>query len=416
MSDDNSEIKSRAQKLLASKGKIADGINLDDYSNEVVEHKNYSSEKEIPEDIRSSMKSVGIEVDQEKTGLYLQNGNKANYCVSNHKGIELLPIQEAIKKYDGTDGKLNLKDYLWKAVAPDKDIFTAEAAIQEITDGYFIYARKGQKSVFPLQSCLFIDLPGFKQVVHNIIIAEEGSQLDLITGCTVHKGIKKALHLGVSEFFVKKDAIVSFTMVHNWKESTHVRPRTGIILEENAKFSNFYVVMSAVKSLQTNPQIYLRGKNSAYFGQTLIYGKKNSLFDTGATAFLQGEGSSAEIISRVIAVDGTYIKARGKIVGEAKNVTGHIDCSAILLSKDARVDSIPEIDAKNPDVTLTHEASVGKISSDHIEYLMSRGLTENEATELIIRGFLDADTSPLPPELAKETKRLIQVVADSEMG
>ena len=411
--------KQKAQKLLdeaRASNYSRDGINLDEFTTEDKIGKKYTSEKDIETDLRASLEGVGIDVESDKSGIYLQTGNSPKLCVSKVEGIELLPIQEAFKKYDGTDGKMNLKDYFWKAVPADKDIYTAEAAIQEITQGYFIYAKKGQKTVFPLQSCLFIDLPGLKQVVHNIIIAEEGSQLDIITGCTVHEGIKKALHLGVSEFFVKKDAKVSFTMVHDWKEETIVRPRTGIILEDNAKFSNFYVVMSEVKDLQTNPQIQLNGKNSAYYGQTLIYGKGDSLFDTGATAYLRGEGSSAELISRVIAVDKAHVIARGKIVGEGKDVTGHIDCSALLLSKTARVDSIPEIVAKNPEVSLTHEASVGKIAAEHIEYLMSRGLTENEATDLIIRGFLDADTSPLPPSLAAKTKDLIQKVADAEMG
>jgi len=403
---------------MMDKDNIDEDIDLSEYKIEDLKtSKFYNSEKEISDEIKDSMKKVGIEVDSEKSGIFLQSGNKPDLCVSKVQGIELMPLKEALKKYDGSDGKLNLQNYLWKAVASDKDKFTAEAAINEITDGYFIHALAGQKTIFPLQSCLFIPpFPGLKQVVHNIIIAEPGSQLDIITGCTAHTGAKSAIHLGVSEFYVKKDAKVSFTMVHNWTESTKVRPRTGIVLEENAKFSNFYVVMSEVKNLQTNPVIKLIGKNATYFGQTLIYAKGKSFYDTGATAHLIGEGSKAEIISRVLAVDNSHVIARGKIIGDGKDVTGHIDCSALLLSPTARVDSIPEINAQNPEVSLTHEASVGKISDDHIEYLMSRGLTEDEAVNLIVSGFLDVDTSPLPPSLAEETKKIIDMVSKSEMG
>ena len=406
---------------MINKDKIADideDIDLNEYKIEdLTTSKFYNSEQEIPDELKESMKNVGIEVDSDKSGLFIQSGNKPDLCVSNVQGIELMPLREALKKYDGSDGKLNLQDYFWKAVAPDKDKYTAEAAINEITDGYFIHALAGQKTIFPLQSCLFIPpFPGLKQVVHNIIIAEPGSQLDVITGCTAHTGAKQALHLGVSEFYVRKDAKVSFTMVHNWTETTKVRPRTGIVLEENAKFSNFYVVMSEVKNLQTNPVIKLIGKNASYFGQTLIYAKGESYYDTGATAHLIGEGSKVEIISRVLAVDNSHVIARGKIIGDGKDVTGHIDCSALLLSPTARVDSIPEINAQNPEVSLTHEASVGKISDDHIEYLMSRGLTEDEAINLIVSGFLDVDTSPLPPSLAEETKKIIDIVSKSEMG
>jgi uncharacterized protein len=189
-----------------------------------------------------------------------------------------------------------------------------------------------------------------------------------------------------------------------------------MILEEGARFSNFYIVMSAVKSLQMAPYVQCRGKNSSYTSQTLIYAKENSKFDVGVKVHLTGEGSNATTISRVIAVDNSNVIARGQMIGDAKNVQGHVECSALLLSPKARVDSIPEIDALNPDVSMTHEASVGKISQDYIEYLMSRGLTENESRDLIIRGFLDADTNSLPPALAKETKKLIQLAADSEMS
>jgi Fe-S cluster assembly scaffold protein SufB len=410
----NEEIRKRAQKAKEAGGK--EGINLDEYSFEDRPVEKIRSTKEIPVDIKQSMETVGLEVKESADLLYLQKGNSPNLCISKTTGIDLMPIQEAIKKFDGKDGRLNIMDYLWKAVPPDKDKYTAEAALREITQGYFIYVHKGARTTFPIQSCLFIDLPGMKQVVHNIIIAEEDSQIDLITGCTAHRGVKKALHLGVSEFYLKKNAKVSFTMVHNWSEETAVRPRTGIILDDNAKFSNFYVVMSEVKDLQTNPVIQLNGENSSYWGQTLIYGKGQSLFDTGSTCFLRGKGSNAEILSRVIAIDNAHIIARGKIVGDGPDVTGHVDCSALLLSKGARVDSIPEIDALNPEVTLSHEASVGKISQDHIEYLMSRGLNEKESQDLIIRGFLDADTSYLPPALAQETKKLIQAVSEAEMG
>ncbi len=413
----NTELKKRAQAVLDHvKAAEATSIDLDQF--EIVDSpsKAYQSEQAIPPEMQKIMASVGLEVNAEKSGIYLQEGNSVDLCVSKLEGVELLPIQDALKKYDGTEGKFNLQDYLWKAVPADKDQFTADVALQDITQGYFIYVRKGVKTTFPLQSCLFVDLPGLKQVAHNIIIAEEGAELDIITGCTTHKTALKAIHLGVSEFYVKKNARVSFTMVHNWTETTDVRPRTGIVLEDNARFSNFYVVMSAVKDLQTNPVIKLVGKNASYYGQTLIYAKGNSLFDTGATAYLIGEGSKAEIISRVLAVDSAHVIARGKIIGQGRNTTGHIDCSALLLSPSARIDSIPEIQAQHPEVTLTHEASVGKIADENIEYLMSRGLNEDEAINLIVSGFLDVDTSPLPEALAKETEKIIALVADSDMG
>ncbi len=394
-----------------------DEIKIEEYKEASSPSRNYQDVDDMSEEEKKMIQEVGLSTEEKKAkGLYVQRDNTSDLCISKVKDIEIMPIHDAFEKYDGTDGKMDLKDYLWKAVPKDKDKYTVEASIKKITQGYFIYAKKGAKSIFPMQSCLFIDLPGVKQVVHNIIIAEEGAQLDIITGCTVHKGVDKALHIGVSEFYAKKDAKISFSMIHNWSKQSYVRPRTGVILEENAQFTNYYIIMSHLKDLQTNPTVYLNGKNSSYYGQTLIYAKGDGIFDAGATCYLNGEGSNAEILSRVISLDEAHILARGKIVGNAADSTGHIDCSGLLLSDKGRVDSIPEIDAVNPNVSLTHEASVGKIASEHIEYLTSRGLSEDEAVDLIIKGFLQADTSHLPEELAKETDKIVEMATSAEMG
>ena len=145
----NEEIKAKILKVKETA--TADGIDLNDYSFEDRETQKIKSVKEIPEDIKHSMEEVGIEVKENTDMIYLQKGNSPNLCVSKVQGIELMPIQDAIKKYDGKDGRMNLMDYLWKAVPPDKDKYTAEAALREITQGYFIYVQKGAKSTFPLQ-------------------------------------------------------------------------------------------------------------------------------------------------------------------------------------------------------------------------------------------------------------------------
>ena len=232
MSDEN-DVRTRALKV--AEEQKDQGINFDEFNEDDPDHLLFDSSDDITPEVKEAMEGVGVEVTDRSSGLYIQGNNAPTLCVSHlQEGVELMPIMEALKKYDGSDGGLNLQDYLWKAVQPDKDKYTAEAALHEYTQGYFIYARKGCKTVFPLQSCLYINIPGMKQVVHNIIIAEEDAQLDIITGCTTHKSVKKALHLGISEFYAGKNAKISFTMIHNWKDQTDVRPRSGMILEDGA--------------------------------------------------------------------------------------------------------------------------------------------------------------------------------------
>ncbi len=400
-----------SNESLQKKAIYGPDVNIEEFREDLAGGACIDDLEHIPEETRKTLEMVGIDPKMEKRiGTYIQNGNKVDFCFNREQDVMVMPIPEALQKYSW------LKDYLWKAVDPEADKYTAAVAIEKNIQGYFIYAKKGAKSIYPLQSCLFTQIDGFKQIVHNIVIAEEGSELNIITGCTAHGKARKALHLGVSEFFVKKNAKVTFTMVHQWQEASEVRPRTAVIIEEGGTFINNYVVMSPVKSLQSNPKFILKGPNSNIYSQTLIYGKENALYDLGGEAHLLGDNCSAELISRIVGTQKSQITSRGKIIGVGKGSKGHLECSGLLLSEESAIIAIPILEARNPDITMTHEASVGKISDVEIQYLQARGLPEEEARGLIIRGFLEANTNNLPESLAKETERLIQAVADSEMA
>ncbi|MFX0092071.1 MAG: SufD family Fe-S cluster assembly protein, partial [Candidatus Hodarchaeota archaeon] len=395
------ELKKRATLARNKKATLGTDVDIMEIPEDSSEKDKWNRLEDISEELGTKLEQIGIEISgKERAGTYIQMGNEVSFCGYQGAGVEIMPINEAMVKYSW------LKDYYWKAVEVDLDKYTAETELASKLMGYFIRAKKGVKEVFPLQSCLFINLDNSRQIVHNIIIAEEDSELNIITGCGTDHGVKRAMHLGVSEFYVKRNAKISFTMIHNWTIETDVRPRTGIIIEDNASFVSNYIVMSPTKSLQSNPKAVLNGKNSSVYFQTLVYAQKHSEYDLGSVAILNGENSNAEMISRVIGIDNSNVTARGLIVGNAPNSKGHLACQGLLLSSNSQILAVPQLDAKNPDVSLTHEAAVGKIAEEQILYLMSRGLSEDEATTMIIRGFLEADTTRLPKSLAEETKRL----------
>ncbi|HDN68572.1 MAG TPA: SufD family Fe-S cluster assembly protein, partial [Methanomicrobia archaeon] len=265
------------------------------------------------------------------------------------------------------------------------------------------------KVTMPVQSCLFITTEKIGQKVHNIVIAEEGSELHIITGCSVAHAVNSALHLGVSEFFVKRGAKITFTMIHNWSRGVEVRPRSAVVIEDDGTFISNYILMTPVKSLQMYPTAYCVGRNARATFQTVIYAHGDARIDSGSRAVLQGAGSRAEIISRVIATENAKVVARSDVVGEGENAKGHIECQGLMLSDTAEVESIPELKATRRDLVLSHEAAVGKIAEEEIQYLMARGLSEEEATSVIIRGFLNVDITGLPEALARETKKMFEM-------
>ncbi len=357
--------------------------------------------EELSEEELLRFRHAGIELNTEKkSGSFIQINQEVKHCSAIPEGVELLPIKEALKKYNG------LEDYWWKAIKKDKDVFTKEAD-QGLDNGYFIRIKKGAVVNYPIQSCLYIRDEGVSQKVHNIVIVEEGAKANIITGCTTHPHLKSGLHIGVSEFFVEKNAYLIFTMIHNWAEDVYVRPRTGIILKERAVFVSNYISLKGVKSVQTFPTAYLNGEGAMASFNSVVVAPKGSSLDLGSRVVLNAPKSKAEIISRTISYGGS-VYARGHLIGKAKDIKAHLECQGLMLSKTGVIRAIPELEAHVPDVDMSHEAAVGRIAQEEIEYLMARGLSDEEAISTIVRGFLNVKIEGLPPELDDEIQEVVK--------
>ncbi len=401
-------IKRAAERAKAKKAALGADITIEKYATGE-EHDALNSLDEIPAEYQQDLLDAGIEPsEKDRSGSFLQRDCSVVFSKVKYPGLELMSTTDAMKKHNW------LKDYLWKAVPVDMDKYTAEVELDQ-THGYFIRSEAGKKVTMPVQSCLFITTDKIGQKVHNIIIAEEDSELHIITGCSVSHAVNSALHLGVSEFYVKRGAKITFTMIHNWSHGMEVRPRSAVVIEDDGVFVSNYILMTPVKSLQMYPTAYCVGKNARATFQSIVYALGNTKIDLGSRAVLQGEGSRSEIISRVIATDRAKVIARGDVIGEGANAKGHIECRGLMLSDSAEINSIPELKATRKDLDLSHEAAVGKIAEEEIQYLMARGLSEEEATSVIIRGFLNVDITGLPEALARETKKMFDMSLEKVM-
>jgi len=362
----------------------------------------------LPEDVLKRAFEVGI-VSEEKSrsGTYFQlDHSVTSRAVQNmfEGKVEVMSTADAMKKYSW------LKDYWWKAVRVDTDKYTSLAETKW-DKGYFIRILENQKVTLPVQACLFISTNNLSQNVHNIIIAEPGSEGQLITGCTTHPNVTSGLHVGISEFFVKEDAKLTFTMIHNWVQGFDVRPRSAAIIEDNGVFVSNYMCFKPVKSLQMYPVAYCKGVNSRVSFNSILYGMKDSYIDTGAKVVLQNEGTRGQVVARTIATDNAQIYARGFLQGEHDASKAHLECRGLLLSDKASIYAVPELLAKAQGSELSHEAAVGKIAEEQVQYLMARGFTEDEATALIVRGFMDISIFGLPKDLENEIRRMVDITA-----
>ncbi len=358
----------------------------------------------IPHQILEEATQAGLETQENNragTFFHLNQETITSKINSLYEGkLELMDIKIALQKYSW------LKDYMWKLVSKDKDEYTKRVA-EKYSGGYFMRILPGVEIAFPLQSCLMITEKHLEQRVHNIIIAEEGSKAHIISSCLQHSNVSNAAHIGVSEIYVKKNALLNFTMVHQWSEDTLVRPRSGAEIGDNATFVSNYVCMRPVRDIQMYPTGYCQGENSRVSFNSILYGHPNSVLDIVSKAVLSGKGSKAELISRAIAREGCKMILRGLIEGDSSDCKGHLECRGLLMDDKSVMQSIPELIAKKKGVEITHEAAVGKISEKEIVYLMTRKLTRDQAVSLIISGFMDVGILGLPDALNAEIKNII---------
>jgi len=207
---------------------------------------------------------------------------------------------------------------------------------------------------------------------------------------------------------VKKGGKLTFTMIHNWGENATVRPRSVGVVEEGGVFLSNYVLLNPVGTLQMYPAIHLNGRGSIARFNSVIVTPEGSHVDSGNRVIMNAPDTRCEIISRTITTGGVNI-ARGHIAGNAVPCRGHLECKGLILGGGQML-AVPELDATVEGVELSHEAAVGKIAQDEIEYLMARGMDEAEATSTIVRGFLNVDIMGLEGPLAKAIQDQVEKI------
>ena len=240
----------KAKAAAAKPAAFGEDIDLGVYVSSSEEQPYQSDPSQFSAKAKEQMLGAGVILDDpsQRAGTFIQTDNAPVHSSVREEGVEVMAVSQALEKYDW------LADYWWQAVAVDTDKYTANVELNQ-NNGYFIRALPGHKIVYPVQACLYLAKARLAQNVHNIIIAEEDSELHIITGCTTASDEEAGLHLGVSEFYIKKGAKVTFTMIHNWNPEVAVRPRSAAIVEEDGVFLNNYVLMKPVHSLQMYPTV-----------------------------------------------------------------------------------------------------------------------------------------------------------------
>ena len=353
---------------------------------------------------------VGILFDSpERSGTFVVQDFHTVCSQTQSDGLEVLPIALALEKYDWLAEK-----YAWKLIAPDTNKVTAFCASQKIPQGYFIRVHSGAKVKFPFQAALYTAHANIAQAIHNIVIVEDDAELTLITGCATQHEISSGVHLAVSEQWIGKRARFTNTMVHSWGPKVSVRPNAATVVDDEGVFESNYVSLRPAADICSNPKTWLNGAGSSARYYSVILGSTGSHIISGGEVYLNGAGSSAELAHRAICTGGR-ISQTGLLTGNNR-CRAHIDCSGMILDPgdEGFIESTPGIRAQHPEAQMSHEASIGKIAPEQVEYLQSRGIEERQAVSMIIRGFLNADIEGLGEELDTRIDQIAEMAGHGE--
>lgn len=401
-------LRKRARDKLSGLSTQEMGLDLSKYAPTKPRDETVTGVASLPADVVQASEAVGVVADEKaRSGTYFQMDTSAIIRNTSVEGLEVMSLEDAFQRLD-------LRPYYWNAMPVDKDGFTSAVELYG-RGGYVVVAKKGHNVELPVQTCLFMKTNDLLQTPHNIIIAEEGSSVDIITGCTVMPE-KAGLHIGVSEFYVGKGAKVTFTMVHSWTHDVHVRPRTGVMVDEEGTFISHYINLNPLSSLQMYPFVKLNGREAKTSVSSLIVGFGGSKMDVGAEVDFNAPNTRGEIISKSVSTQESTIYARGRLVANTDKAKGHLECRGLILNPKSRIHAIPELMGNAMDVELTHEASVGKLSQDQIYYLMSKGFNNDEATSLLVRGFMQTKIEGIPRSLEAMIGSVTDMVAKKAVG
>ncbi len=315
-------------------------------------------------------------------------------------GLTVLPLREAVRSVE------NIRKVCWSLVRPDENLYTALVARYGTYTGYAIYVPPDVKIETPLYTCMLVQSSSTVQLVHNVVYLSRGAELRLLTGCLTTPKTRDSAHISVTEIYLEEGARLYLTMIHSWNETSEIRSVTKIIAEPRSQLISYYVCHSPVSELDMSTSVILQDSAKADLITTVI-GRGKGHYNYSTEAVLAGTTAGSTLTSRIVTRDYSRVRTVSRIVGKGSQARGHVECLGLVLSPGSTIVSVPELEAQRDDVELSHEAAIGRISEDELTYLMTKGLSEDEAKNLIVRGFLKVEHPLLPPALKSIVDRVM---------
>lgn len=379
--------------------------------------KQKTSWEDLPIEIKDTYDRIGVPEAEKKflSGVSAQYESEVVYESVNKEltkqGVLFCDMDTAVAKYPEI-----VKEYFGSLIPARDNKFSAlNTAVW--SGGSFVYVPKGVHVKLPLQAYFRINAERFGQFERTLIIADEGSSVHYIEGCTAPIYTTDSLHSAVVEIFVKKNARVRYTTVQNWSNNVYNLVTKRASADENA-IMEWIDCNIGSKVTMKYPSVYLKGEGARGEVLSIAYAGKGQHQDAGAKMFHFAPNTSSRIVSKSISKNGGRTSYRGlvQIQPTATNSSVYVSCDALLMDEDSRSDTYPTMRIKNNDVQVQHEATVEKLGEEKLFYLTSRGITKNDAEGILVNGFIEPVTREIPLEYSIELNRLMQLEMSGSVG
>ena len=369
--------------------------------------------EDLPSNMKKLLDELGINEEEQKFIAGLTSETDTGVVQSDFmdkwkkKGLTVTSMKEAVKEYP------IVKDHFMELFDPTENKLAAyHTAVWD--GGIFLHVDEGLEVDVPLQLFYLIQESSLAQAPHIMIIAEPNSKVHLMEGCTSPVLAKHSIHLDMTEAFIKDNANVKLTVLQNWPQYVHTRPKTRAKIGKNATFKNTTVGLGPGKSNISNPKYWVEEDGSVEMN-SIILGKEDSYVSVGGDINLIGEGASGINESKAVIMDESSVISEGTINALEKETEGHIGCDALTTSESASMETYPGLSSEVSNTDLSHEAGIGNIREDELFYLQSRGLSEEEATQLIVKGFVSPLIEDVPLEFKSEIKKIIEMTVEGSL-
>jgi Fe-S cluster assembly protein SufB len=373
--------------------------------------------EDLPQEIKDTYDRIGVPEAEKKflSGVSAQYESEVVYESIEREltkqGVIFCDMDTAVKKYPAL-----VKEYFGTLIPAHDNKFAAlNSAVW--SGGSFVYVPKGVRVKLPLQAYFRINAEAFGQFERTLIIAEEGSSVHYIEGCTAPIYTTSSLHSAVVEIFIKKNAHVRYTTVQNWSKNIFNLVTKRARAEENAVMEWVDCNLGSGVTMKY-PAVYLTGRKAHGEVLSIAYAGKDQHQDAGAKMVHLAPDTTSRVISKSISKDGGRTSYRGLVhIGRgAKNARASVVCDALLLDDLSRSDTYPTMSIKEESAEVTHEATVEKIGAEKLFYLMTRGIKKEDAEGLLVNGFIDPVVKEIPLEYSIELYRLINMNMNGSVG